>query len=328
MASKLIHLITEKFLIWALTAVQLWLMRKHPHQRGQHPKQHGCVWAEFEIALNVPDDMRIGVFGEPRTFEALIRFSNGSVTDDRKPDVHGMAIKLLGVPGRKLLKDEQTATTQDFVMEDHPVFFARNVWHLMRFAMLSRADKQNGTVYRKYPAFRGFLHHAKSNPLANKYWSQTPYMLGETVVRYSVRPDAGNATADEERSSPNFLRQAMVKRLASGNSVARFSFYVQRAPNASPKWMNDPTMVWDEVASPPVRVANVTISPQDFATKMQDQYGDHLAFTPWHSLPVHEPVGQVNRARRIVYRASEKKRGADKQEPQIGDRPQSQIEAS
>src|SRR5229473_2489214 len=73
----------------------------NPVRRGQHPKQHGCVRADFIVLPDLPDALRHGVFREPRTYRTLIRFSNGRQWDDTKPDVHGMAIKLLEVEGEK-----------------------------------------------------------------------------------------------------------------------------------------------------------------------------------------------------------------------------------
>ena len=73
--------------------------REKPVRRGQHPKQHGCVRAQF-IVENLPQDLRHGLFAKPHTFDAVIRFSNGASRDDRKGDAHGMAIK----PPRRKLK--------------------------------------------------------------------------------------------------------------------------------------------------------------------------------------------------------------------------------
>jgi len=95
--------------------------------RGQHMKAHGCVRARFVIPPGLPEPLRHGVFAVPREYGAYIRFSNGKGRDDRQGDAHGMAIKLLNVPGEKLLEDEKDATTQDFVLFDNPVFFIRNV---------------------------------------------------------------------------------------------------------------------------------------------------------------------------------------------------------
>src|ERR1035441_3020149 len=102
--------------------------RKHtPIPRGQHPKQHGLVRAQFIVEPNLPAHLRHGVLSKPETFQALIRFSNGRSQNDNNRDAHGMAIKLLGVKGEKVLETEQDAQTQDFIMIDNPIFFVKNV---------------------------------------------------------------------------------------------------------------------------------------------------------------------------------------------------------
>ena len=66
-------------------------------ERGQHPKHHGFLVARFTVADNVPAELRVGLFREPKTYTAVIRFSNTGEHDDRVLDNHGMAIKVLGV---------------------------------------------------------------------------------------------------------------------------------------------------------------------------------------------------------------------------------------
>src|SRR5438093_8357059 len=72
---------------------------KSPVPRAQHPKQHGCVEAEFIVEPDLPETLRHGLFREPKTYRALVRFSNGRQQDDRAGDAHGMAVKLLDVGG-------------------------------------------------------------------------------------------------------------------------------------------------------------------------------------------------------------------------------------
>src|SRR6185295_9061311 len=62
-------------------------------RRDAHPKTVGCVKAEFTVDSNLPEELRVGVFKEPRTYPAYIRFSNSSMTmqADSKRDVRGMA---------------------------------------------------------------------------------------------------------------------------------------------------------------------------------------------------------------------------------------------
>src|SRR3954447_23081545 len=80
-----------------------------PGRRGQHYKPHGCVIATFEVPADVPEPYNVGLFATPATYTAYIRCSNGAQLDDTKPDIHGMGIKLTGVPGQKLLEAEASA---------------------------------------------------------------------------------------------------------------------------------------------------------------------------------------------------------------------------
>ncbi len=113
--------------------------------RNQDPKSHGCVRAEFVVG-DVPENLRFGVFKEPKTYPAWIRFSNGRGNDDKgeplpdsKPDVRGMAIKLMDVDGEKILEGEEHERTQDFILLNSPIFFLRNAKSSLDF---SKAVKQ------------------------------------------------------------------------------------------------------------------------------------------------------------------------------------------
>ena len=90
--------------------------------------------AEYTVGDDVPTELRHGVFREARTYTALVRFSNGKRDDDRDDDLHGMAIKLLGVEGAKVLESEKDAPTQDFVLADQPVFFIRDLADYVPFS--------------------------------------------------------------------------------------------------------------------------------------------------------------------------------------------------
>ena len=46
------------------------------HHRDVHAKAHGCVKARVEVG-EVPEAFRHGVFAEPRSYDAWIRFSSG-----------------------------------------------------------------------------------------------------------------------------------------------------------------------------------------------------------------------------------------------------------
>src|SRR4051812_29550650 len=92
--------------------------------RQIHTKMHGCVVGEFEIVPGLPNAYRVGVFKEPKTYPAWIRFSNSSSIPktDAKKDIRGCAIKLMKVPGDKLLNDEFDEQTQDFLLMSSETF--------------------------------------------------------------------------------------------------------------------------------------------------------------------------------------------------------------
>ncbi len=114
-----------------------------PVLRDAHPKHHGCVRAEFVIDEDIPQELKVGIFQHPRTFTAAIRFSNNKVLDDTKKDVRGMAIKLLGVEGEKILEQQKYEKTQDLLLINHPVFFIKNVQDYVDFFRARQLAKGN-----------------------------------------------------------------------------------------------------------------------------------------------------------------------------------------
>ena len=64
------------------------------------------------------------------------------------------------------------------------------------------------------------------------------------------------------------------------------------------------TVRWEEALSTPVAVATLTLPQQDVSSQGQQEYGENLAFNPWHALPEHGPVGSLAEARKVVYEAS------------------------
>jgi hypothetical protein len=58
-------------------------------RRDAHPKPHGTVKAEFRVLDDIPTALRAGIFRTPRSYEALIRFSNGAAAP--APDAEPVA---------------------------------------------------------------------------------------------------------------------------------------------------------------------------------------------------------------------------------------------
>jgi catalase len=280
-------------------------------RRDAHPKMHGVVKAEFTVEPNLPDDLRVGIFREAKTYQAWIRYSNqnSNIQADIKGDIRGMAIKLMGVPGQKLQELEPNQPTHDFITISTNVFVTHDA---QEFDGLVKA-----LISGMLPMVWFFLWHPRSlwnlmaaskkvaNPLQIRYWSTTPYLFGNgAAVKYSAMPQAPATDTVPSNPSDDFLREAMVRQLSKGG--VKFDFAVQFQKNADTMPIEDPGKAWSEEESPFRKVATIHIPQQEFDSDAQRTFGENLSFTPWHCLPEHRPLGGINRARRVVYDAISK----------------------
>jgi hypothetical protein len=220
-----------------------------------------------------------------------------------------MAIKVLGVPGKKLLDDEAHATTQDFVMINHPVFFATDPVRYLRFMNDANSDH----FYRKLlipfdlgaKGTRIALETRSSkisNPLQTRYWSMVPYQLGtgpeRQAVKYSVRPCSTVVDPMPKEPSHDFLRAALRDTLQSADAC--MEFLVQPRTSSSMD-VEDSRIEWKETQAPFFKVATIRIPQQTFDTPQQNAFCENLSFSPWHALPEHKPLGVTNRLRKVIY---------------------------
>jgi len=298
--------------------------------RDAHPKAHGCVRAEFHVSKNIPAQFAKGVFIPDQSYQAWIRFSNASndaTSADIDKDARGIAIKLLGVSGDKILESEKQATTQDFIMINHPVFFANDAKRYLSFMN----DVNSHNMIRKLHipfalGFKGTMNALGArnsqiaNPLYARYWSMVPYQLGldkdRQAVKYSVRACSVAPNNLPKNPSHDFLREALKNTLQ--NNDACMEFLIQ--PRTSNKMLVEDAMTeWDEKAAPFYQVATIHIPKQNFDTPEQNQFCENLSFTPWHALAEHKPLGAVNRMRKIIYenisRVRHDMNSAPRQEP-------------
>jgi hypothetical protein len=274
-------------------------------RRDAHPKTHGLVSAEFIVLDDFSHALRHGVFKTPRTFDALIRFSAGDVfpyPDTRVPRSGGMAIKLFGVEGDKLLPREKQARTQDFIMINFPGFLAQSFQSYEALHIASTPETR-ARFYQEYPPEEALYKRQSlepfNNPLQVRYFSQVPYMLGPTnAIKFSAKPITNAANRPPASEGPDFLREVMTQQLAQSDVYFDFMVQVQTDPVRMP--IEDSLTIWDEAQSPFQRVAVIRIPRQDITVKGLD-IAEHLAFTPWHALPEHRPLGNMNRTRRVVY---------------------------
>jgi hypothetical protein len=272
-----------------------------PARRPVFLKPHGVAHGRFEIQPDLPENLRVGVFARDG-YDVWVRFS--SDTQPTSPDLRstlGIGIKLFGVPGPKLLGD---GDTQDFILQNHDVFFVNNARDFCEFTRAGVVEGDYGPYLRKHPETRRILKEMETpeaSCLTTTYWSVLPYALGDTACKYKLVPEAlPDHVAPTDMT--NYLATDLRARLLAGEVRFKFMVQLRTDPEAMP--LDEATVRWSEAKSHPIHVATLVLPRQDVEALGQASYGDNLAFNPWHCLPAHEPLGSISAARKVVYQAS------------------------
>jgi catalase len=281
--------------------------KRHPSgtmRRFNQPRHAGCVEGEFTIPDTLPEELRVGLFARPGTYPAFVRFANASSSTsatDRDADIRGMSIQVRGIGEGNLTPG---STTQDFVLNSHPVMVAPGA---KQFLELLRATEAGGIRAVWY-----FLTHlravriglaARSHPTCHldiPYWSTTPYLFGDRrAVKYKTRPTSPAKSSPPEKRTDGYLRDAMKRHLASSDATFDFMVQAQTDPQKMP--IEDASIEWEEASSPFRTIASLRIPAQDFDTPERMARCEAIAFSPWNCLPEHRPLGGMNRARKAIY---------------------------
>ncbi len=276
----------------------------------------------------------IGLFENGgHAYKAWIRFSNAAdeVTADTVDDFRGMAVKLFDVQGEKLPvpspdyagpgpDDDEEKYTQDFMFIAHDAFFAGNAQHFHDF--FAAGVKGGSATPNNPPVIWHLLTHPRGawNALRGRnvypsiadirWFSVAPFKLGNGEVKYSALPCEPRQfhppTADS--TSDDYLKGRLRDQLdpSWGGGIC-LNFNVQfRSDESQP--IENTLIAWDDEESPWHKVATMVIPAQEFTSPEQAEFCQNITFNPWHSLPAHEPIGGINRARRDVMFALQKAR--------------------
>jgi hypothetical protein len=292
-------------------------------RRGFHAKPHAGLLAEFHVLADLPAYARHGVFSEHKVFPAAVRFSNGDfhVNRDDKREPRGIGIKLVGVPGDKLLEGQRHAVTQDFLATSHSVTstvrsarqfiaFIRAMREPSKSKVLSTLIREVGVLEsaRILFALVGTVLLSRVRSMATEHYSGTaPVKFGPYAAKFTVRPAEGieQPTSPPRNGDENFLRTELADRLRKGDLL--FDFLVQFYVDDKRTPIEDTSVRWKPKHAPFVKVAQLRIPGCDLrdpATNALSGKIDRLSFTPWHTTAEHRPLGNVMRARKIAYQKS------------------------
>lgn len=273
-----------------------------PARRPVFLKLHGVAHGSFEVRGDLPAELRVGVFAL-KSVPAWVRFSSDTLpaNTDLKTTC-GIGIKLFDVPGEKLVGD---GNTQDFVMQNHDVFFVDTAQDMCEFTKAGVVDGNYEPYLHAHPVTKRILDEMEKvelSVLTTTYWSVLPYSFGKgRYVKYKLEPEQtpdGEAPTDD----PNYLASDLARRLRGGE--ARFKFMVQLRTKPKTMPLDEATVRWSEEDSTPIHVATLILPKQDVMALGQAAYGENLSFNPWHSLREHKPQGSISAARKVVYASS------------------------
>ncbi|MGO8992188.1 MAG: catalase [Polyangiaceae bacterium] len=288
--------------------------------RALHAKGLAGVEAELAVLGDLPEHARVGIFSAPAKLRAYVRFSNGAGERqrDRKPDVRGVAIKVLGVGGKKIIPGMEDAKTQDFLLIQSAATPFRNA---DEFVGLIKAARSPALLLPRAIGLFGLGRTVKilsnfvkgtSRPIASlattRFFSALPIQWGAHAVHYALKP---HAAAPPGAKTPDDLGAELAGRLGAGAVVfdLQVQFYVD--PTKTP--IEDASVEWLENDAPFVTVARLTIPQQDVGSPRGRRVAERieaLSFDPWHAPVEFKPLGNMMRARNHAYRLSTQERGA------------------
>ena len=288
-----------------------------------HVKTHGYSQGELRVLPNLPDELSQGLFEHPTVYPAVVRFSNAAsqAQADAIPDGRGMAIKVQGVKEDRVLAGEESGPTQDFVMINHPVFFARNVKDYLRLEqVIEQADDSTlatlkGALtggdwnplhwhWREMLTVARIAGQLPAHPASNTYFSMAPIRFGKYVAKYRAKPagDRHDSYLDLVKrlgSQADALRLALEETLRTQEVL--FEFQVQLRTSEPSMPIEDASIEWPESESPYRTVAHLLLPRQEIELLRQQNAYKNLSFNVWHALAAHRPLGGINRVRRRVY---------------------------
>jgi hypothetical protein len=279
-------------------------------ERGGNTKTHGIVRGEFIVHDNLPEKFRHGIYARPETYRAWVRFSGpGPYITPDIDDVGFMSIsiKLMGVPGPKLMDEEKF--TLDMFGVSTPTFVTPDT---KANAQLQIESLKNAQMFYFLNFHRPHIPDmimqslwvkTQSSPLEAPYFSCVPYLLGEgQAMQYSVWPKSEKRTPIPRlpsRPPDDYLRDAMVASLAEGDVEFDIRLQLQTDPHLMP--IENNAVLWPEKLSPRVSVATLYLPRQKFNSPAQMEFAKRLSYNPWHCIAEHRPLGNQSRARRRMY---------------------------
>ncbi len=296
-------------------------------ERSVHAKSHGLLRGELRVLDDLPDMLKQGMFSRHGTYPVVMRLSTtpGDILDDSISVPRGLALKIIGIEGERL--PGAAGQTQDFVLANAPAFAAPDAKAFLKTLKLLAATTDKPQVLKKAlsailrgaetivesvggksPTLISLGGHPETHILGETFYSQVPLRYGAYVAKLCVAPASAELKALTNaplnvNGKPNGLRDAVVDFFR--RSGATWDVKVQLNTDLAAMPVEDASVPWPEERSPYMTVAQITVSPQDgWSEAKHSEIDDRMAFSPWHGVDAHRPLGSIMRVRKTAYESS------------------------
>ena len=296
--------------------------------RAVHAKSHGVLRGKLTVVPGLPPQLAQGLFAKPAEYDVAMRLSTipGDILDDSVSTPRGLAVKVIGVEGRRLPGSESD-TTQDFVLVNGPAFsaptaeaFLGNLKALAKTTdrlpglkkVVSAVSRGTEAIIEafgsKSPTVLTMGGQPMTSILGETFYSQVPILYGDCIAKVAVFPVSPGLTARTGQKlnmsgKPDALRQEVEEFFEQND--ATWDLRVQLCTNLETMPVEDASVIWPEDQSPYTTVARITVLPQNaWSPEAVAAIDQTMAFSPWHGLADHRPLGSVMRARNATYARS------------------------
>jgi catalase len=280
--------------------------------RALHRKQLLATTGTLEVLDGLPDHARHGLFARPDTHRVLARFSNGGpeMQSNRIPDIRGFAIHVFDVHGPSALGG--TTDRQDFLMINQDRSPSRDSREFIEFIAAATAGPAQALLhlFTRHGLTGGFSRARELFAMlgkkfegfaAERFNTAVPICCGPYAVRVRLKPVGNPPSSARSKDIVADLRE----RLALGpvHWDMELQFFVDEATTP----IEDASKAWPDAETPIVAVARLSLTAAgDEASKQAEA----TKFDPWSGLAAHRPLGEVMRARKAAYYASQTGRAA------------------
>jgi catalase len=289
-------------------AMQSRKSEKYGTGRALHRKQLAALRARLDVPGDLPEYAKQGIFAIPNRYDAWIRLSNGGFNraPDAVPDIRGFAIKVLGVRGPAVLGGE--AVSQDFALINHERFSSATSDNFTKVVTTGAGTR--GQILLRVLKNPGMIPELKTVTAALKspfsgfatqdFFSAAPIAFGP----YAVRVRLVATSSEVNQNAKDDWAGDVYERLIDNPLVRELQ--VQFFTDEATTPIEDASVVWP---APYVTVARLTI-PRQKPDPAFDEEIETAKFDPWNALTAHRPLGEVMRARKVAYFASQQNRSA------------------